>query len=82
VLQDGEERVHLKDLADRLNGIEDAGWGGWNDGKGIVSREISKILKPFDLETEQLRIEAVVGKGYTVAAFACEPSATSVPCTT
>lgn len=69
VLEDGEERVHLKDLAYRLNLIEDAGWGGWNDGKGITSREISRILKPFDLETKQFKIDDVNGKGYEVAAF-------------
>jgi Protein of unknown function (DUF3631) len=69
VVRAGGERVHLKELAWRLNAIEDAGWGGWNDGNGITSREIARHLRPFDLETEQLKIDGVNGRGDDVAAF-------------
>jgi hypothetical protein len=70
ILEPEEERVHLKDLAYRLNLIEDAAWGGWSEGKGISSREISRILKPFDLETTQIKIDGSNGKGYEVSQFA------------
>jgi hypothetical protein len=69
VLLGDEDRIHLKVLAARLNDLEDVGWGGWNDGDGIASREISKHLRPFELEPKQMKIDGLGGKGYDVDLF-------------
>jgi Protein of unknown function (DUF3631) len=59
VLIDGEEYIHLKPLADRLNHLED----------GITTREISKHLKPYEIESKQFKVNGINGKGYAVAWF-------------
>jgi hypothetical protein len=69
ILRAGEEHVHLKEIAWRLNVIEDAGWGGWNDGNGVTPREIARHLRAFEIETDQFKIDGLNGKGYAVAAF-------------
>jgi hypothetical protein len=56
-------------LCGRLNAIEEARWGGWNGGTGIVARDIAHRLRGFGIESKQVRIGDESRKGYDVRAF-------------
>lgn len=53
-----------------LAGLEEASWGGWNEGKGINARDLAKHLKPYGITSRQVRIGASTAKGYRRADLA------------
>jgi hypothetical protein len=52
------ERMTCADVADALNGLEDAPYGGWNDGRGISTRELGKHLARYGIRPVQASIQA------------------------
>jgi hypothetical protein len=54
-----EDRLTCKVLAELLNALDgDEGeWGGWNDGKGITTRQIGRRLKSFRVLARKLRLD-------------------------
>jgi len=55
------ENIGTAVLLDRLNGIEERGWGGWNDGQGLRPRNLGKLLRPFEISSKD--IHAIDGNG-------------------
>ena len=57
------------DLIDALNAIDDALYGGWNDGKGITTRELGKKLVPYGVRAKTIRIGDKRAHGYEQSQF-------------
>jgi hypothetical protein len=69
VLRDEETHVFSATLCERLNGIEEAPWGGWSNGYGIKPRDLARRLKGFGIESKKIRIASETRQGYELAAF-------------
>jgi putative DNA primase/helicase len=61
---DHPDRIFAADLVDALNGIEESGWGGWNDGKGMLQRNITAELARYPISPQKLRIGEATKSGY------------------
>lgn len=70
IFKDNPCGIHSNDLAVALNKIEDRSWGGWNEGAGMKVRDVSKILKSFNIKSKNLSINSVQRKGYKPEFFA------------
>ena len=64
------ERMTCAGVADALNGLEDAAWGGWNDGGGIRTRELGKYLARYGIRAKPIRVDGErAGNGYERVQF-------------
>jgi Protein of unknown function (DUF3631) len=63
------DRIFCGALASALNEIEDAPYGGWNDTKGITTRELGKKLAPYLILAKKIRIGENRANGYEQAQF-------------
>jgi hypothetical protein len=60
-----DERMSCKSVADALNEDEGLTYGGWNDGKGISTRELGQKLRPYRIHAKPIRIDGTrAGNGY------------------
>ncbi len=58
------------DLLAYLAGIDDAPWATFAKGKGMTARHLSRLLKPYGIIPQTIRVSATsTPKGYTVADF-------------
>ena len=65
-----DDKMPIKELAEALNAIEDATYGGWNDSFGINTRELGRKLKPYGIIAKPIRIDGERrGNGYEKAQF-------------
>jgi hypothetical protein len=64
-----EDRMRTADLIERLATIEESPWGDWY-GKTITAQALSKLLRPFRIQTMPVRTVEGVVKGYKVEQFA------------
>lgn len=61
----GTDRLPSVDLCDALNGLEDAPWGGWNNGSGVKPRDIAKRLREYDVVPATIKMpDGRTPKGY------------------
>ncbi len=59
-----DERMSCSTLVDALNADDQLPYGGWNDGKGITTRELGKKLGPYGIKANSIRIGDHVPNGY------------------
>jgi hypothetical protein len=65
VLYQGHDRMSSKALCEQLNGLEESPWGGWHAGNGIGQRDLAKRLKPYGIESKDVRLpDGTHPKGY------------------
>lgn len=65
-----EKLVQCRQLVEALNNEETLPYGGWNDGKGLTTRELGKKLAPYGIYAKPIRINGKrVGNGYERAQF-------------
>jgi hypothetical protein len=65
-----DDKMSIKEIAEALNAIEDATYGGWNDGDGIRTRELGWKLKPYGIIAKPIRVDGERrGNGYEKAQF-------------
>lgn len=58
-------RLFSSELVERLNALEEAPWGGWSHGRGLDTRALARLLKPFGVRPHPIRIGDKSGlKGY------------------
>jgi hypothetical protein len=63
-------RLSSATLCDRLNALNEAGWGGWNEGKGLKQRNLSRLLKPYGVESRNIRLDdGSTPKGFHLEQF-------------
>jgi len=67
---DSEEQLTTSELRRRLREMEEAPWGGWNDGEGIRARELANKLRPYEVKSHDLRTDEGTRKGYRKRDFA------------
>jgi hypothetical protein len=70
VLEAAGGRAHLADIAQALNGIDDAPWAGRNRGAGISPRDVSRLARSFGVRAVNLRNRGVQKKGLRLEDFA------------
>jgi Protein of unknown function (DUF3631) len=58
------ERLFSADLVEALNAIEEAAWGGWNDGSGIRTRDLARELVRYPITTQKIRIGEHTRQGF------------------
>jgi len=58
------EKVSSAIILERLNADEEGPWKGFNHGRGIDARTLSKMLKPFGIRSKPLRDRVSVFKGF------------------
>jgi hypothetical protein len=51
-------------LLEFLNGDDEAPWGGWHRGEGLRPRDLSMLLRPYEIRPRTVRVEAETAKGY------------------
>ena len=64
------DRLSTATLLERLNALEESGWGGWNDGKGMNARDLARRLKPYGIHPKTIREDDTTSKGYDRGDFA------------
>jgi primase-polymerase (primpol)-like protein len=57
------------DILNYLVGIDDAPWSSYAKGKHMTPRQLSRVLKPYGIIPQNIRVGNTVPKGYTVADF-------------
>jgi Protein of unknown function (DUF3631) len=63
-------RLATRQLLVYLNGLDERGWGGWNDGSGMTARNLARTLKPFGIASRDIRVGDQAGiKGYRAEDF-------------
>jgi hypothetical protein len=62
---EGREVISTVDLLAVINADDELPFGGWNDGAGIGSRDLAKILKPYGVTSKTVRVtDKKTLKGY------------------
>lgn len=56
--------IHNKVLLPALNANEERPWGGWNNGTGIITRDINKQFKRFKIRADNVPVDGVRAKGF------------------
>jgi Protein of unknown function (DUF3631) len=59
-----DERMSCAAIADALNEDDQLPYGGWNDGKGITTRELGRKLQPYGIKAKTIRIGDARPRGY------------------
>ena len=63
-----DDTLSTSTLIERLVAMEEAPWGDLR-GKAITSRSLSQYLKPYGVESKNIRIGNLVRKGYAIESF-------------
>ena len=64
-----EEKVSSKELVEKLTELEDHPWSDWRRGKPITQNGLARLLKPFGVISNTIRIGDSTAKGYTLEQF-------------
>jgi hypothetical protein len=60
-----DERMSCSAIAEALNEDDQLPYGGWNDGRGITTRELGRKLGPYGIRAKPIRIDGErAGNGY------------------
>jgi putative DNA primase/helicase len=66
----GTDRITSETLQGTLRQLPENPWDAWNHGNGIYPRDIAKLLKPFSIYSQNIRLdETKVAKGYMRTSF-------------
>jgi hypothetical protein len=65
----GADRLSTANLVERLNAVETSPWGGWRRGEGLDGRALAKLLKPYDVRPDVVRIGEETARGYLAQWF-------------
>lgn len=66
----GGDRITTELLLNALVQLPESPWGAWNHEYGIYARDVAKLLKPFAISSQNIRVdENKVVKGYLRMSF-------------
>lgn len=65
----GTDRLHSAELTAALVALEERPWADYRRGKPLTENVLARLLRPFKVQSKQLRIGAVSKKGYELADF-------------
>jgi putative DNA primase/helicase len=57
-------RISTEDLLAQLISLDDRPWAEWNRGRELTARQLSRHLKPYDINSKTMRIGQMTKKGY------------------
>jgi len=57
-------------IVDALNGLDEAPWADMNNGKGLTTNRLARMLQRFEIHTKTVRMGDRTPKGYVPASFA------------
>ena len=57
------------EVLEYLNTREESSWGTWNEGKGMSSHNLAKILRPFGIKPRTVRLDKDTRMGYSPTDF-------------
>jgi Protein of unknown function (DUF3631) len=63
------ERLFGLELVEALNAIEESGWGGWNDGNGLRTRDLTRELARYPISSQKIRIGGDTRQGFYLRQF-------------
>ena len=58
------DKLTTSELLDKMKLFEESPWNDWNSGKGLNARGLAILLKPFGVQSKNIRINDKVLKGY------------------
>jgi hypothetical protein len=59
-----DDRISCAGLVDALNVSDQLPYGGWNEGRGITTRELGKKLQPYGVKAKKIRLGEKTVNGY------------------
>lgn len=62
--QTDADRLSTSEILTTINSNQDRPWGGWSNGRGLNSQTLSRLLRPFGIQPQNIRLEDNVVKGY------------------
>jgi putative DNA primase/helicase len=65
----GVDRLASEDLAAAVCEIETSPWAEWSQGKPLTKGKLSRLLKPFEVYPDTIRVEEKTLRGYMVDWF-------------
>ena len=65
----GVDRIASAALCDRLAGMDESPWSEWHHEKPITTRQLSRLLRGFNITPGTIRLENTTAKGYHRTAF-------------
>jgi putative DNA primase/helicase len=65
----GVDRLRSKDLCERLADLEERPWAQYGRGKPLSPHQLSRLLKPFKVDSQSIREGGDTGKGYHLDSF-------------
>lgn len=65
----GVDRLASAAMCTRLADLDESPWSEWHHGKPITTRQLSRMLKGFNIAPGTIRLENTTAKGYHRAAF-------------
>lgn len=69
--EQGASRLTSADIVKALGQMEERPWPEWKQGKPITAVQLARLLRPFHVKPENMRVTGVngVSKGYTADSF-------------
>jgi hypothetical protein len=68
---EGTDAIFTATLLEKLNNLDESPWGAWGKHeKGLQARDLADLLRPFDIESQNVRIGELQRKGYKAEHFA------------
>jgi len=64
------DRTASEELCQMLTGIEGRPWADWKNGKPITPNQLARLLRPFNIVSDSVRIGTRTPKGYYLHQFA------------
>ena len=64
-----QDRLPSAELIEELNSLEERPWQGWFKGKGLNSHALARLLRPFGIQSQNIRWSKEVLKGYLRDSF-------------
>jgi hypothetical protein len=66
---EGGTAIHTSVLVESLIALDDSRWADWNRGRGINAKGVAKLLKPYRVRSQQIKIQGLNRHGYPMASF-------------
>jgi hypothetical protein len=65
----GHDRLSSKALVASLLEVEGSPWPDWNQGRGITTNTVARLLRKFDITPRTIRVDEDTAKGYLRECF-------------